>query len=308
VIPEQSRGELRRVRSLWRDLIDLYVSRGEPKLAHSCAQLAVSQGVWRDPAQRPIEYDPSIKPVAVLEPRAFEVCRYLESHFEAIKAEIDRVTSSRGAAAGYFAVHEPLVLSGSWDELMFFEAGIRVENSAALFPVTAGIIDGLPERVKRAGAIMLSKLSPGTHLAPHCGFTNRRLRVHLGIQTPKDAFIRVNDQTLEWQAGRCIVFDDSFEHEVWHFGTEPRIVLLADMPHPDADMANAPAASRELGERIEDFMSRRGVTGICRDSNGALILRPDAQHVRMMEKWIAELGVESVTLDANGRLNDARAR
>ena len=55
-------------------------------------------------------------------------------------------------------------------------------------------------------------------------------------------------------------------------------------------------------------MSRRGVTGICRDSNGALILRPDAQHVRMMEKWIAELGVESVTLDANGRLNDRRAR
>jgi len=306
VTTEHSNGELRRVRTLWRDLIDLYVSLGKPDLARSCAQFAVTQGIWTDPAQRPIEYDPRIKPVAVLEPRDFEVCHYLEAHFDVIKAEVARVTAHHGTAAGYFAVHEPLVLSGSWDELMFYEAGIRLEGSAELFPVTAGIIDGLPERMKRAGSIMLSKLSPGTHLAAHCGFTNRRLRVHLGIQTPKDALIRVNDQILEWQEGRCIVFDDSFEHEVWHFGLEPRIVLLADMPHPD--VVDEPAApSGELGEKIEDFMVRRGVSRICRDADGALILKPDAQHVRMMEKWIAELGVESVELGANGRLHDARA-
>lgn len=304
--PEPSNGDLRKVRTLWRDLIDLYVSLGQPNHARSCAQVAVAQGVWADPAQRPIDYDPNIRPVAVLDPQTFEVCHYLEAHFDAIQAEVARVTSSHGAAAGYFAVHEPLVLTGSWDELMFFEAGIRVESSATLFPVTASIIDGLPEQMKRAGAIMLSKLSPGTHLAAHCGFTNRRLRIHLGIQTPQDAFIRVNDQTLEWQEGRCIVFDDSFEHEVWHLGTEPRIVLLADMPHPAAPNASA-AASRELSERIEDFMTRRGVARICRDVDGALILRPDAQHVRMMEKWIAELGVDSVALGANGRLNDGRA-
>jgi len=303
---QHSNGELRRVRTLWRDLIDLYVSLGKPELARSCAQLAVTQGIWAHPTQRPIEYDPRIKPVAVLESADFAVCRYLEAHFAVIKAEIQQVTARHGSGAGYFAVHEPLVLSGSWDELMFYEAGIRVAGSAELFPVTAGIIDGLPEPMKRAGAIMLSKLSPGTHLAAHCGFTNRRLRVHLGIQTPRDALIRVGDQTLEWQEGRCIVFDDSFEHEVWHFGTQPRIVLLADMPHPD--VAAEPATqSGELGERIEDFMIRRGVSRICRDGDGALILRPDAQHVRMMEKWIAELGVDSVTLDASGRLHDARA-
>jgi aspartate beta-hydroxylase len=305
-MPVQSDSELRRVRTLWRDLIDLYVSLGKPELARSCAQLAVAQGIWRDPAQRPIEYDSGIKPVAVLDPQAFEVCRYLENHFDAIKTELSRVTATHGTAAGYFAVHEPLVLSGSWDELMFYEAGIRVEGSAELLPVTAAIIDGLPEQMKRAGAIMLSKLSPGTHLAAHCGFTNRRLRVHLGIQTPKDAFIRVGDQTLEWQEGRCIVFDDSFEHEVWHFGTEARVVLLADMPHPDV-VSEGAAPAKDLGGRIEDFMIRRGVARICRDREGALILKPDAQHVRMMEKWIAELGVDTFALDANGRLHDGRA-
>ena len=34
--------------------------------------------------------------------------------------------------------------------------------------------------------------------------------------------------------GGLIVFDDSYEHEVWHRGTEDRFVLLVVLPHPDA--------------------------------------------------------------------------
>lgn len=30
-----------------------------------------------------------------------------------------------------------------------------------------------------------------------------------------------------------MVFDDSFEHEVWHNGTETRLVLIVDVWHPD---------------------------------------------------------------------------
>jgi aspartate beta-hydroxylase len=175
-----------------------------------------------------------------------------------------------------------------------------------LLPRTAQILDGLPESVRRAGAIMLSKLSPGTHIAPHCGFTNRRLRLHLGIQTPRDAFMRVGDQTQEWERGRCLVFDDSFEHEVWHFGSEPRIVLLLDLPHPQATQAYVIDGS-DLGSRIEEFMASRGISRISRDEKGELTLQPDPQHTRMMQKWIAELGVDSVALSGNGRLqHDSR--
>lgn len=30
-----------------------------------------------------------------------------------------------------------------------------------------------------------------------------------------------------------LIFDDSFEHEVWHNGTGVRLVLIVDIWHPD---------------------------------------------------------------------------
>ena len=36
-----------------------------------------------------------------------------------------------------------------------------------------------------------------------------------------------------WEEGKVIAFDDSFEHEVWHNGTELRLILIVDLPHPD---------------------------------------------------------------------------
>ena len=35
------------------------------------------------------------------------------------------------------------------------------------------------------------------------------------------------------QEGKCLVFDDSFEHEVWHRGASRRVVLLLNIWHPD---------------------------------------------------------------------------
>jgi aspartate beta-hydroxylase len=43
----------------------------------------------------------------------------------------------------------------------------------------------------------------------------------------------VADQTRDIQAGVPFVFDDSFEHEAWHDGTETRITLIVDIWHPD---------------------------------------------------------------------------
>jgi len=61
-----------------------------------------------------------------------------------------------------------------------------------------------------------------------------RLRCHLGIKVPEgDVGLRVADQRLRWQEGRCIVFDDHLEHESWNFSAEPRIVLIIDLWHPD---------------------------------------------------------------------------
>lgn len=36
-----------------------------------------------------------------------------------------------------------------------------------------------------------------------------------------------------WREGELFIFDDSFEHEVWHNGSLPRLVLILDMWHPE---------------------------------------------------------------------------
>lgn len=49
---------------------------------------------------------------------------------------------------------------------------------------------------------------------------------------PEKCTLRVADETLHWEEGTPIFFDDSYEHEVAHEGDEAdgdRVVLLFDM-------------------------------------------------------------------------------
>lgn len=43
--------------------------------------------------------------------------------------------------------------------------------------------------------------------------------------------IRIGDQIREWEEGKCLVFDDSYEHEVWNKTGEERVLLLVDFWH-----------------------------------------------------------------------------
>ncbi|MCV7061814.1 aspartyl/asparaginyl beta-hydroxylase domain-containing protein [Mycolicibacterium vaccae] len=40
--------------------------------------------------------------------------------------------------------------------------------------------------------------------------------------------IRVGSSTQHWRKGRSMVFDDTFEHEVWNDSEETRVVLFVD--------------------------------------------------------------------------------
>mmetsp|Transcript_79685 Transcript_79685/g.251887 ORF Transcript_79685/g.251887 Transcript_79685/m.251887 type:complete len:141 (-) Transcript_79685:28-450(-) len=84
-----------------------------------------------------------------------------------------------------------------------------------------------------AGEIIFSALSPGTRIAPHCASSNVRLTCHLGMVCPEGARMRVGPDWGTWQEGKCIFFDDSYEHEIVHSGSSTRIVLLIRFWHPD---------------------------------------------------------------------------
>jgi len=77
-----------------------------------------------------------------------------------------------------------------------------------------------------------SILKPGTHIPPHFGLSNLKLAVHLALLIPASCGIRVGAETRHWEEGKCLIFDDSFEHEAWNRSAELRAVLIVEAWNP----------------------------------------------------------------------------
>ena len=77
-----------------------------------------------------------------------------------------------------------------------------------------------------------STMAPGVHVRPHTGPTNAKLTVHYGLEVPKGSVIRVHDEARPFEPRELLVFDDSWEHEVWQNGTTPRTTLVVHVAHP----------------------------------------------------------------------------
>ena len=56
------------------------------------------------------------------------------------------------------------------------------------------------------GNIKLSVLSGSTHVLPHCGLTNSKLRAHLPLIVPSDPapWLRVAQENVTWNEGKQI--------------------------------------------------------------------------------------------------------
>jgi aspartate beta-hydroxylase len=285
------------VRQSYAQLIEALLGADAPEPARRCADLAVDLGLWRHPLQRPAHYLPSLDPVPVYDPANFWFCSYLEDNFGQLAAELEAVTDP--ARAGFLPVEEPLLGAGRWEQVTFYETGQRFDDACARFPVTASIIDAIPEATAAGvGVVTLSWLYPGTRIVPHCGGTNARLRVHLGLRVPGGAQMRVGDQVLTWQEGRCIVFDDSFEHEVWHDGDRPRVVLLMDVSHPGLDGAvrdRMLAGRKSYAERIRGFLAEHGIRRVEVDGADIRALL-DAPTSRQVIRYLRESDAVSVEL------------
>ena len=84
--------------------------------------------------------------------------------------------------------------------------------------------------------VAVLRLAPGGRLVPHVGSSNARINMHIGLRIPEaHVGIRVGEGVRQWEVGKAIVFDESFEHEVWNTNADPtayRYVLQMHMWHP----------------------------------------------------------------------------
>jgi aspartate beta-hydroxylase len=159
---------------------------------------------------------------------AFPLARKLEANATAILRELRALRES-----DFVPEREPIARRGRWDVAFFYERGRANELLRARCPQTFATIES--ERIVRgpSGLAYLSRLSAASHVAPHRGPTNLRLRCHFGVEVPEACGLLVGGESGTWSEGRCIVFDDSFEHEAWNRDVYDRIVLIVDLWHPD---------------------------------------------------------------------------
>ncbi|MFZ5635061.1 MAG: aspartyl/asparaginyl beta-hydroxylase domain-containing protein [Pseudomonadota bacterium] len=290
------------LRRLYAVLIDSLVAAGKMMEARQCAELAVRQGVWRHAHQRPLNYIDYLPPVVTYDPRKIWIVGYLERHFPEILAEVERVGNP--ADAGFKPVEEALVDRGSWDQVVFYEGGRRFAQVQEHFPATLAIMDRIPQEHRCAGVVMLSWMQPGTHIAGHCGYTNGRLRIHMGIKTPAGARMRVHRTPLTWEAGKCLVFDDSIEHEVWNDSNEPRVVLLYDIFHPalaEIDRA-ALMEGDDAQERVRRSMKERGFRRLSLNAEGEVRVDLDRSTDLAVRRYLTDSGIAAIELSADGEV------
>ena len=115
-----------------------------------------------------------------------------------------------------------------WSVYGFYAFGTTIPDALAPCPATAAALSAVPGLVT-AG---FSRLAPGTHITPHVGWVKTVYRLHLGLVVPPECAMRVGSETRPWEEGRCVIFDDTVEHEAWNRSGEDRGVLLLDFLRP----------------------------------------------------------------------------
>nr|XP_033789331.1 aspartyl/asparaginyl beta-hydroxylase isoform X2 [Geotrypetes seraphini] len=165
-----------------------------------------------------------------------DLVKSLERNWKLIR---DEGLAVMDKAKGLFIPEEEnLREKGDWSQYTLWQQGKKSENACNAALKTCALLERFPESTGcRRGQIKYSVMHPGTHVWPHTGPTNCRLRMHLGLVVPKTGCqIRCANETRSWDEGKVLIFDDSFEHEVWQDADSYRLIFIVDVWHPELTM------------------------------------------------------------------------
>ncbi|XP_064105864.1 aspartyl/asparaginyl beta-hydroxylase-like isoform X4 [Macrobrachium nipponense] len=215
---------------------DALQREGQTEEAYKVYDDAVAKGLFLNKYQRSL-YNVdrlSSQPIWTVEQTTYtEFFRKLEANWEAIRDEAVALLTEP-PQDGFRPESENLQERGDWKQYEMFSRGRKITANCVKAKVTCSLIDDFsPAAGCKRGQVKFSVMDPNTHVHAHTGPTNCRLRAHLGLVVPSGVHMRVADQMIGWEEGKIIIFDDSWEHEVWHNGTTKRMVLIVDVWHPE---------------------------------------------------------------------------
>ncbi|MDQ2878106.1 MAG: aspartyl/asparaginyl beta-hydroxylase domain-containing protein [Pseudomonadota bacterium] len=168
----------------------------------------------------------------VLDVRDFAWTQHLRDNWQAIRDEA--VGAALGEASPSLSSispdHRAIAPVNKWRSFFLWGYGYCIEDNVAACPITAATVSRIPG----LNSAFFSILAPGTHIPAHRGVTKGLITCHLGLIVPKDGDVRmrVDNRIVRWAEGETLVFDDTYDHEVWNDTEHTRVVLLVQIERP----------------------------------------------------------------------------
>jgi aspartate beta-hydroxylase len=147
-----------------------------------------------------------------------------------------------------------------WRMFLLRVYGVDIKKNMAACPVLAGLVSSVPDVLSAT----LSFLAPGKHIPKHRGPFRGVLRYQLGLSVPvaadgrPAAVLALDNVEHRIGNGQQLLWDDTFDHEVWNNSDQMRIALLLDVRRR-AMPADLAILSRMLIAAIGATVRFRGV-------------------------------------------------
>ncbi len=212
-------------KSLWERIVELTIAAGERILA---------------PIERFIGKRSLVGDATFFELDRFPWVKHIEENWAVIREEVDALLDVQAELPNFQDISKDqieITADDRWKTFFLYGYGFQADLGVQMCPRTAALMREIPGMT----TAMISILAPGKHILDHRGPYKGVLRYHLGLIVPEDAEscrIRVGEDIRHWEEGRSLMFDDTFNHEVWNDTDETRVVLFVDvlrpLPEPDS--------------------------------------------------------------------------
>jgi ornithine lipid ester-linked acyl 2-hydroxylase len=206
-------------KSRWERTVELTIAVGERVLAP----------VERFIGRRSLVGDATFFPL-----ERFPWVEHVEENWTVIREEVERLLEDQAALPNFQDISKDQIEitdDDRWKTFFLYGYGFEAKLGVEMCPRTAALMREIPGMT----TAMISILSPRKHILDHRGPYKGVLRYHLGLIVPQDAQacrIRVGEDVRHWEQGRSMVFDDTYNHEVWNDTDETRVVLFVDVLRP----------------------------------------------------------------------------
>ena len=158
----------------------------------------------------------------------------LQDNWHIIRAELDGVMQNLERLPNFQDISKDQVNISNderWKTFFLYGYGYKMEGNCARCPETVRLVESIPGMY----TAFFSILAPGKHIPLHRGPYKGLLRCPLALLVPEPndkCWIEVGGVVNHWQEGRCLVFDDTYRHQVQNNTDGIRVVLFLDILRP----------------------------------------------------------------------------